>query len=288
MNLTHNNYFTTTGNGDEWTVHLKPCTNYENDNYYRECIRAAKLIENESTKEIVLMFSGGIDGEFMLNIFKDANIHFKVAMISYGNWNTHDSKYAYDYCNKHGINPKIIEVDLTGMIARGDIYEIAEIGKCCAPQMIGVMQGLSQIDGTIVMANGEPQVDKDNNGDWKWCETERINSYMNWYTHLDIEGTPDFLRYTPEQTVSFLEEPLIKKLVNNEFTQTKTVGLKHELYNQYFDQVKRNKYTGWEYLERSDLYQTIYEKFYTFRQRFNGHFELGYNDILSQLKGTSV
>lgn len=286
MDLTYNNYITITGNGPDWKVHLKPCTQ-KAENFYEESIRAAKIIEEESTKQLTLMFSGGIDGEFMLNIFKQAKVDFDVAIISYGKWNTHDAKYAFDYCNKHSINPKIIEVDLENMINSGLMYEIAEKAKCCAPQMIGVMHGISQIEGAVIMANGEPQVDKMPNGEWVWAETERINSYMNWYSYNNIEGTPDFLRYTPEQTVSFLEEPLIQRLVNNKLSEIKSVGLKHDLYNQYFNQVKRNKYTGWEYLERSPLYDTIYQNFYLFRSRFNGEVKIKYNDMLKQLKVTA-
>lgn len=286
MDLTYNNYITITGNGSDWKINLKPCTQ-KAGNFYEESIRAAKIIEEESSKQLTLMFSGGIDGEFMLNIFKQAQIDFTVAIISYGKWNAHDVKYAFDYCNKHSINPKVIEVDLENMVRSGLIYEIAEKAKCCAPQMIGVMQGISQIEGTVIMANGEPQIDKKPNGEWVWAETERINSYMNWYSYNLIEGTPDFLRYTPEQTVSFLEEPLIQKLVNNELSEIKSVGLKHNLYNQYFDQAKRNKYTGWEYLERSPLYDMIYQNFYSFRSRFNGEFEIKYNDMLTQLKVTA-
>lgn len=282
MDLTYNDYYTTSGNADTWEVHLKPCTE-QVDSYYRECIRAAKLIENESSKEIILMFSGGIDGEFMLNIFKDANIHFKVAIISYGKWNKHDSKYAFDYCNKHKINPKIIEVDIEDMVKSELIYEIAENGKASAHQMIGVMHGITQLNGCIVMANCEPQVNLEN-GKWVWDEPERTNAYRHWYKYADIEGTPDFPRYTAEQSYSYLTDPLVKQLVNGELDYTGTKPIKHTLYNRYFYQKERFKYTGWEYLERQPIFNEIYSKFTSLRERYNGQFVLEYKDVLDKLR----
>ena len=94
MNLSYNDYYTTSGNQDTWEVHLKPCTQ-KSTTYHAECVRAAQLIAEESSKQIVLMFSGGIDSEFMLNVFKEAQVDFKVAIISYGKWNKHD---AYHHC----------------------------------------------------------------------------------------------------------------------------------------------------------------------------------------------
>ena len=284
MNLSYNDYYTTSGNGDTWAVHLKPCTQ-KSTTYYAECIRAAKLIAEESSKQIVLMFSGGIDSEFMLIIFKDAQVDFKVAIISFGKWNKHDARYAVDYCKLHGIVPDIIDLDLEKFITSGLIYEIAEKGKCSAYQLTSVMHGISQIDGTVIMANCEPQVGKDPNGTWWWDEPERTNCTRGWYGAAGIEGTPDFTRYTPEQSVSFLEEPIIKQLVNNELEYTHSQATKHTLYNQYFEQTKRQKNTGWEYVERYPLFDQVNAGFGTFRQRFNGAFRLEYNVVLNLLTG---
>ena len=95
--LTHNNYFTTTGHGNNWEVQLEPCTRFP-DNFYKESIRAAKLLDSAIDAPLVLLFSGGLDSEYMLNIFKSANIDFKVAIISYGDYNIHDNRYAFKYC----------------------------------------------------------------------------------------------------------------------------------------------------------------------------------------------
>lgn len=284
MSLSYNDYYTTSGNQDTWEVHLKPCTQ-KSTTYHAECIRAAQLIAEESSKQIVLMFSGGIDSEFMLNIFKEAQVDFKVAIISYGKWNKHDARYAFDYCKLHDIVPDIIDLDLEQFVTSGLIYEIAEQGHCSAYQMTSVMHGIKDIDGCIVMANCEPQIGKNHDGKWMWDEPERTNCYRHWYQYAGIEGTPDFTRYTPEQTVSFLQEPLVKQLVNNELEVTHTEKIKHLMYNQYFDQTPRTKYTGWEYLERYPMFNEVNSRFNEFRGKYNGDFQLPYNVVLDLLTG---
>ena len=286
MNLTHNNYITTSGHGrEDWKVHLKQCTQ-QHASYYEESIRAAKII-GESADPLYLMFSGGIDGEFMLNIFKDANVDFKVAIISYGVYNEHDAKYAFEYCNAHGITPEVIDLDLEKFITSGRMVEVAEEAKCCAYQMTSVMEGIKKIDGNVIMANGEPQVNKMPDNTWHWEETERINSYMNWYELHNITGTPDFMRYTPEQTLSFLEEPLVKQLVNNELEQEYSVAIKQQLYSQSFVIEPRYKFTGWERLEKSAFFEDhkVFDNFAHLRDMYNGQYVLDYDDICQQLRG---
>jgi hypothetical protein len=287
MDLTYNDYFTTSGQGRyNWKVHLKQCTQSPSS-YYEECIRAAKIL-GESADPLYLMFSGGIDGEFMINIFKDAKVDFKVAIISYGVYNEHDAKYAFEYCNANGITPEIIDLDLEEFITSGRMIEVAEEAKCCAYQMTSVMEGIKKIDGNVIMANGEPQVNKMPNGTWHWEETERINSYMNWYTLHNITGTPDFMRYTSEQTLSFLEEPLVKQLVNNELEQEYSVAIKQQLYSQHFTIEPRYKFTGWERLENSAFFEDnkVFESFAHLRDMYNGQYVLDYNDVCQQLRGT--
>ena len=73
--LTHNNYFTTSGHGKDWTVNLKPVTQSPNS-WLTESIRSAQLIKESATSPLVLLFSGGLDSEYMLNVFKYANYIF--------------------------------------------------------------------------------------------------------------------------------------------------------------------------------------------------------------------
>ena len=289
MNLTYNDYFTTSGHGSSYEGHLVGCTQ-QPGSYYEESIRAAKLISENASSEIVLMFSGGIDSEYMLNIFKDAEVDFRVAILSYGVYNAHDTHFAFEYCNANGIVPEVVDVDLAQLINEDKITEIANLSKCCAYQMCSVMEGISKIDGTIIMANGESTFSKHTQGEtagnWYWTEHERINSYRNWYKEKNIDGTPDFLKYTPELTASYLLEPEVIQLVNdNSPLKRTTVDIKLDIYNKNYDIQPRQKFTGWERLERSPLFEDLVKsKFiYELKTEYNGVIYMSYDDVYHQM-----
>ena len=108
--------------------------------------------------------------------------------------------------------------DLEDFVKSGRMLDVAEESMCCEYRMTSTMEGASKVDGTVVMAN-EPQVCSMGDGTWAWEEYERINSYGNWWESRGIKGTSDFGSYTGEQVLAFLEEPIIKRLVNNEMVE---------------------------------------------------------------------
>mgnify|MGYP001459128768 CR=1 FL=1 len=100
-----------------------------------------------------------------------------------------------------------------------------------------------------------------------------------------LEGTPDFLRYTPEMTASFLMEPRVVQLVNNEHPgKLSTRTSKHMIYSQNMKLAQRSKFTGWEKLEKLPIMQhELFKEFDILKEKYNGVYELGYNDLVDEL-----
>ena len=282
--LTHNDYFTTSGTGNDWIVNIKKCNRLDVKDFHDEAVAAAQIIYDTATSPITLMFSGGLDGEFMLNVFKTAKIPFKVAIISYGSYNAHDTEFAFNYCASHNITPIVVDLDINNFIESGKIYDIADSVKCCAYQMPSIMHGISQLDGTIIMANGEPYI-KNFDSIWMYEETERVNSYMKWYRDQKIDGTPDFLRYTPEMTMSFLQETRVKELVANKHPgKLSTRTSKPIIYSKHYTFSNRPKYTGWEQIEKTPLMNNeVFSKFDYLKLHHNGDFKIEYSRLLDHL-----
>ena len=231
----------------------------------------------------MLLFSGGIDSEFMIRIFTEAAVEFKVGIIDYNGWNTHDTKYAYDYCKQHGIDPITVSVDIENLIASGEFENIATNAKCCAHQMIPVMKGLTLFNGTIIMANGEPYF-KNYEGNWQWEETEKVNAYNNFYNIYDIDGTPDFLRYTPEMVLAFANNSLVKDLVNNKLPgKLSTRTSKNKIYSDGFNFVTREKYTGWEKIRETAWHDESLTIISKIQEGYNGVFSLPVNELITRL-----
>jgi len=258
-------------------------TNIQNFNL--ESIKAAQIVYDTATSPITLLFSGGLDGEFMIRTFQAAKIPFNIAIISYGDYNAHDTKYAFDFCSSVGITPIVVDIDIDQFIKSGRILEIATNAKCCAYQMPSIMEGLLKLDGTLIMANGEPYL-KNYNGRWMWQETERVNSYMNWYKNNKILGTPDFLRYTPEVTLSFLQNKTVVDLVNNLHPgKLSTRTSKHKIYSENYDFLPRPKYTGWEEIEKTPLMNNeVFLEIEKLKINFNGQYEIEYYDLIKNLQ----
>ena len=221
--VSHDDFLIFEGHGDNWNINInsKP---REAGSYYEEAIKAAEIIAEEADSPIYIMFGGGNDCEYMINVFNQTDIDFNVAIISYGKnfkYNAHDTKYALDWCRKHNKTPTVIDLDLEDFVKSGRMLDVAEESMCCEYRMTSTMEGASKVDGTVVMAN-EPQVCSMGDGTWAWEEYERINSYGNWFESRGIKGTSDFGSYTGEQVLAFLEEPIIKRLVNNKMAEYKS------------------------------------------------------------------
>tara|TARA_R110001592_G_scaffold306091_1_gene578973 strand:+ start:1762 stop:2646 length:885 start_codon:yes stop_codon:yes gene_type:complete len=288
--VSHDDFLIFEGHGDNWNINInsKP---REAGSYFEEAIVAAEIIYEESNDDVHIMFGGGNDCEYMVNVFNEAKIPFKVAIISYGKdfkYNAHDTKYALDWCNKYKYDPIIIDLDLEEFVKSGRMLEVAEESKSCEYRMTSTMEGASKVDGTVVMAN-EPQICKMPDGTWAWEEYERINSYGNWFESRGIQGTSDFGSYTGEQVLAFLEEPIIKRLTNNELSvYESSIPVKQLLYNQNsWHQVKRWKYTGWERFERTNLFESlnVNAMMLELKQKYNGSFYLDYDETVKQLRG---
>lgn len=269
----------------QWKINLKPCSRTIIDTFHNECVRAAEIIYEQRQSPLTLLFSGGLDGEYMIRIFQTAGIPFKIAIISYGDYNAHDTKYAYNFCSNHNIDPITVDIDIEEFIKSGKIVDIATQAKCCAYQMPSIMYGLTKLDGTLIMANGEPYVKKYDK-EWRWQETERVNSYMNWYAENGIEGTPDFLRYTPEVTLSFLTHPVVKEIIDNPNTgKLSTRTSKHRLYSTDYDFSPRPKYTGWEEIEKTSIMDNeAFSQIKKLEEIYNGQFEIEYNTLIKNLQ----
>lgn len=283
MDLSYNNYFTQVGHGNSWKIKLGKCKHKIIQSWTQECIRAANIIDQTKSHPITLLFSGGIDSEFMIRVFNSAKVKYNVAIIDYGKWNKHDTVYAYRYCELHNITPKVVHVDIEKFISSGKFLEIAKLAKCCAHQMIPIMYGLTKLEGTLIMANGEPYL-KNYEGEWRWQETERVNSYNDWYQLNNIDGTPDFLRYTPEMVVAFIKDPTVQELITNKRPgKLSTRTSKNEIFSRNYSFDPRPKYTGWEDIEQSNLHMPIYNAMYDLRRNYNGEFELEVSELLNSL-----
>lgn len=137
MLLTHNSWYTVT----ETSFFIRGSTQAQRPLSFRsECIRAAKLIFENTYLPIRVCLSGGLDSQVVALAFKHAGVPFEVCTIRLlfggGVVNQHDLDNANLLAVSMGLKPTVIEVNTE------DIFEAIYSGKRSATNHNHVMHNL--------------------------------------------------------------------------------------------------------------------------------------------------
>jgi len=290
MIYTQNNYLRSSGSGETFKVEIDPPTGHNLD-YHKSTLEVAKEIYDRKQGNLYLMYSGGVDSEYALNIFLSLGIEITPVIVKLTpNYNEHDVKYAFDFCESKNLKPIVVDLDFNNFVKSGRIVDIAEKFKIGAYQLPSTFSCLDQLDGTIVMgSHGPPHMTLDQKTNvWMVDEIEPLHTVLQYFEKNKINGCPYFLVHTPEQYLSFLQHPIMQDLANHKFPgklgNNSTKGL---VFNDVsgFDLVARQKYTGYEHIQRSEIFDhpnlKIFEKF---RKQWWGQWSEPYYEFIARMK----
>lgn len=233
-----------------------------------------ELAEQAWNPNLHLMYSGGVDSEYILNLFLSLGMYITPVIVRLTpDYNYHDISYAIKFCESKGITPKIIDIDFDHFVKSGKIIDIATACECGAYQLPATFHAASQLDGPVIMGSHGPVHLSKIEDRWYIDELEVFHSVRKHFAVNGIPGDPFFLAQTAEQFHSFIQHPISQALINNEYPgklgNNSTKGL---VYNGIsgFAMTKRNKYTGYEVVDRSDILQ--HENIQWFKDRWNGRY----------------
>lgn len=287
MEFIQNNYLRGLGNGPTWHVEIDPPSR-PIKNYYEEAKIAAEMIWAQKQGKLYITYSGGLDSEFVLSIFHSMKMEIQPVIMKLSDYNQHDIKYAFDFCQAKNITPIVIDLDFDKFVKSGEMLSIAESAKCAAFELPASMWLVKQLDGTVLTGNDPPHL-KLNQTDNQWYldEEEIIHSQFNFWRDNKIFGTPFFLSYTPELMLSFLQDPTIVSLANGEFEgKLGTNSSKVHTFNRGndFNLVQRVKQTGYEVIYRSEiLNHPDMQKVLSWRNIWLGTSDHLYSDVVQKL-----
>jgi hypothetical protein len=220
MDLTFDNYLYGTGSGSTWHVNIDP-PKVPVKSYFEETLTTMEYVYANKTGKIHLLYSGGLDSEFVARILLHLKMDFEVVIIRLRNsdgpdFNDYDTKYAFEFCKVHNIKPIVYELDFMKFINSGKHRETAESVECCAIAVPTTLHVASQIDGFTIMGNDPPYLryEKEKNA-WYLEELQYIHSLLRYYKKFNLQGCPFLLSYRPEQMLSFLLDPAIQDLGHN-------------------------------------------------------------------------
>ena len=109
---------------------------------------------------------------------------------------------------------------------------------------------------------------------WEVVRYEYDFAIPNFYLNNNIYGTPDFLCYTPEMMISFLSNRRIKELAAHQHPgKLGSNTSKYIVYNSNnnFNLEPRQKYTGYEKIENSDIFKhEVFSEFSKLKKKWGG------------------
>lgn len=282
--LTYNNFFQLSKDEKNYLVNFKPVTR-SHDSFFQCVLRDAEYVWNNRTGRLKLLYSGGIDSEYMLNAFRYLKLDFDVVIIRLQNYNEHDIQYALDYCRQYNIRAEIVNFDFDTFVKSGRMLSIASEIGCGWHQIPATLEVLLQLDGNIIMAGNEPHLNKKQDNTWWLDVLEYQHAETKWFTKNNIDGTPFFMGYSAETFLSFLLEESIVNLVNNQKPgKLGTYSSRIEFYNKPWTMLPRQKYTGYELIERSEIFEhPNMIEFKNLSTNFSNVFEIEYHRLVNLL-----
>jgi hypothetical protein len=254
MNL-QDGYLSWSGNGPTWSVDIKP-VNRPVKSYYEETKLVAEKVWAEKQGNIHLCYSGGLDSEYVLAVFRTLGMPI-TPVIMRTQYNQHETRYAFKYCDENSITPIIIDLDYDKFVESGEFLKIATEYKIAAFQMPSNLWLAKQIDGTVITGDSDPHLFLVNGNEWYVDELEPLYTQFNFYEQNNIHGTPFFLSYTAEQYLAFLTDPTMQQLSNNQIPgKTGSYSSKVHVYNNQnkFVLEQRVKKHGYEIVEQSPIF----------------------------------
>lgn len=289
MNLLHNNYITSSGSGSTWNVEITGPSR-PTKSYYEETVIAAEMVWAQKQGELHLCYSGGLDSEYVLSVFRTLGMPIR-PVIMCTQYNHLETRYAFKYCEENSITPIVINLDYDNFIESGKFLEIATETQCSAYQYIANMWLTSQLDGTVITGDSDPHLFLENNK-WFVDEIEPTYTQFDYFKKHNIHGTPFFLSYTAEQYLSFLADPTIQRLANNEIPgKTGSYSSKVHVYNNQnkFQLEQRTKLTGYELVEASPIFNhPDMQLVNSWKQTMWGSCNFEYYSLLYRLKNDNT
>jgi hypothetical protein len=262
--LVKNDYTYGINHGPDWTIHINQATRPVKT-YFEETIESTISLYEKVGGPWSLLYSGGLDSHYALNVLQYLNIPVEPVIINLTDnagltYNNEEIKYAFEYCQEKNIKANIVNFNYEEFLDSGEIIEIAEKFKIGSYRIPARLKVAGQQDNFVILGDNPPYITSID-GKWYFEELEVTYSQLNFFKQNKIHGTPFILSYTPEMMLAFLLDPAINKLANNYWPgKLGTNSSKAHVYNNGsgfnmknydFKSKNRIKLTGFEKIDQS-------------------------------------
>lgn len=218
-----------------------------------EANNAASIISEKYGKDnIALLYSGGCDSEIiLLSFIGSGRIPGRIIFLNYGT-NEYDLRNARRFCRYYGLPLEVIDVPAIEMLNSGEALEVCKKFQC---GQVGLSFYLKAIDDLCkshyVVTGDEPYFELMNNpltGEREWFFFAREPFYSLWKVFIknNVDGCPNFIQYTPDLWLSYIDDPIMCWLRNDQTDLINSNQVKYDIYRHRFYTRPRVKATGME------------------------------------------
>jgi hypothetical protein len=120
----------------DWKLNLTPeeILSVDPNKIEEYSIEAVNSLLPHLGKKIALCLSGGVDSQIMIDCFLRADVVFDtIIMRFHDGLNDHDINTAFEFCEKRGITPVIVDVDIISFFNR-ELLDFASVYDVSSPQ----------------------------------------------------------------------------------------------------------------------------------------------------------
>ena len=287
MQMLKDNYIKFVGNGPSWQIEFGQPTR-QIKTYFEETCLAAEMLWAEREGTVHLLYSGGLDSEYALNVFTHMGMNIQPVIIQLNPaYNYHETKWAFDFCEAKGFTPVVIDIDFDHFVKSGMMYEYAVGMESCAYQYSSTAYAIDQLDGTITLGEGEPYICyMPESNSWNVEVYEYDYCIMKHLINKKRKGIADFLSYSVEMHLAFLKDQRIVELATNQHPgKLGSNTSKVMVYNRHsnFNIVPRWKHHGYEVIEKSEIFNhPAFAQCESLKSKWNGLYSINYHDHLNQ------
>lgn len=305
IDLIKDNYLRGSGNGPTWHVDVDP-PKRKVGTYFEETLLATEYVNANKEGKLYLLFSGGLDSQYIFNVLIHLGIEFIPVIIRlrgayyYMDYNFHETKQAFEKCRQYQIEPMVVQFDFDEFVRSGEICRIAEecrIGSYMIPATMKIAEQLGKSGGFVLMGNDPPYMKYNKERDiWQLEELETIHSILNFFRIRQVPGCPFLPSYTAEMMLAFLLDPTMQDVAAGKFpgkegTNSTKVhvfnnGSGFNMPNYDFSDPRKKKFTGYEVINRVaiSLHPNIQKFEKEYRPKWGGIYFEDYDKVIERLK----
>ena len=221
--------------------------------YYEELLENGRVIRDTFSGPLDLLFSGGVDSEIILRVYKDLGIPINVYVFKYENdYNLPEYTQALKSCKDLNVTPKIIDFNLQKFF-ENEAYDIQQKVFAVESGWLPHMKLTEYCDGLPIMGSGNPYIrrrSRDMSKKYPWVLEidEKCHHWAIYHKTINRPCITDWYEYSPELILSYFKLPFVQQLLNDEVPgKLSNESTKCQVHQAYWTDLDlRSKLVGFE------------------------------------------